>query len=111
LRLTGFATIENPDITRLEIASVHNVNLTTADESGTVAVEVTIDLTWTGNNDAATRIDHSIDAGHFRQERFETATINGTLTFGDNPLWPGGTAFTADDLESAVMGHANEILL
>jgi hypothetical protein len=105
--LTGFSTIVDPNITRLESASVDGVVVHLVDASGTVSIDVVVDLTWTGNDDATVRIDHQLDAGYFRQEWFETAQVSGSV---EDVIQPG-IAFTAADVTGATIGTANSIAL
>lgn len=63
----------------LDVSSV-----TLSDGSGT-SLDAEIHLVWVGNDDATVRIDHLFDFGYFRQERFETATVAGTVSFEKVP--------------------------
>lgn len=111
LHLSGFTPVEDPDITRLETATVEDVVVHLVDSTGTFSVDALVNLTWTGNDDAVVRIDHELDRRYFRQERYETAEVKGTVTFSDSDAWPGGIEFTASDANDVAIGTANEISL
>jgi len=64
-----------------------------------------------GNDAATVRIDHLFDFGYFRQERFETATVAGTVSFDESPLWDDQLTFTGDDAGIATIGTANSVSL
>ena len=103
--LECLTAVEDPDMDQLEHASLH-VNVPCD-----LGVSVAIDLEWTGNDDATVRIDHSV-SGYFRQERFETASVSGTLVFDPIPGWTEDElAFTGEDVTGAAIGTANEISL
>lgn len=105
--LTGETTGVDPNITRLGSATVDGVVVHLVDSTGTVSIDVVVDLTWSGNDDATVRIDHQLDAGYFRQERYETAQVSGSV---EDVIQPG-IAFTAGDVTGATIGTANEIAL
>lgn len=108
--LSGFTPGVDPDITRLESAAVRQVTVRLVDESGDISVDAVVDLTWAGNDDRTVRVDHG-NSGYFRQERFVTAQVAGTLVFLDSPVWAGGMNFTAADAYGATIGTASEISL
>ena len=106
LSLECFAAVEDPDMDRFEQASLH------VDVPCDLGVSAAINLEWTGNDDATVRIDHSLSDGYFRQERFETASVSGTLVFDPIPGWTEDElAFTGADVTGAAIGTANEISL
>ena len=105
--LEGFSTVEDPDMERLEHASL-DAAVTLSNGNG-VSVDALIDLEWTGNDDAMVGIGHQLDIGYFRQERFETAQIAGSIAFLPSQVWPDGIVFTQDDPYDAAIGTANEI--
>lgn len=107
LSLDCFTTVAEPDMDRLERAA-----LDVAGYLCTIAaVSAAADLEWTGNDDATVRIDHQLGVGSFRQERFETASVTGTLVIDPIPGWTDEIEFTADDLTGATIGTANQISL
>lgn len=107
-----------PDFERLDQAVLdvptmliceHWTDATPCDGS-TPYVAVEIHLTWVGNGDTAVRIAHDLVGGSFRQERYETAVVTGTVQFADTALWSDLT-LTGDDSHDVIIGTANEIAL
>ena len=107
LSMDCFTTVAEPDIDRLERAALHVGGYLCSIED----VSAAANLEWIGNDDATVRIDHQLGTGYFRQERFETASVSGTLVIDPIPGWTDEIAFTADDLTGATIGTANEISL
>jgi len=107
LSLDCFTTVAEPDIDRLERAALHVAGYLCSIED----VSAATDLEWTGNDDATVRIEHQLGTGSFRQERFETASVSGTLVIDPIPGWTDEIEFTADDLAGATIGTANQISL
>jgi hypothetical protein len=99
---------DGPDFARLEHASLDVTLVTLTDGVGS-SVDAEIHLDWVGNDDATVRIDHQLD-GYFRQERFETAFVSGTVELGASPFWTSLTV-TDDRTHDVVIGTANEISL
>ena len=100
---------DGPDFDRLEHASLDVALVTLTDGLGS-SVDAEVHLDWVGNDDATVRIDHQLDRGYFRQERFETATVSGTVELGASPFWTSLTV-TNDRTHDVVIGTANEISL
>ena len=98
-----------PDFERLDRA-VLDVSLVTLSDGLGTFVDAEIHLVWVGNDDATVRIGHDLATGSFRQERAESATVTGTLSFDASPFW-GDLTFTGDDAHDASIGTANEITL
>jgi hypothetical protein len=94
-----------PTIVELEEATIVNIVVVLYDADGNPVDTAEIDLTWHGNDDATTRIDHQRLAGYFRQERFETATLAGRVVLDS------GIHLAPSDAFSAVIGTANQISL
>lgn len=102
--LEGFAVVPEPDIERLEHASLDGFAVRLVDAANTVSVDSVIDLDWTRDGDATVLKDHQLDIGHFAQGREVTARVDGGITFGDSAVAAGGLAFAASDLEWAAIG-------
>ncbi len=98
-----------PDFDRLERAALDVSSVTLSDGSGTF-VDAEIHLLWVGTDDATVRIDHPLGVGYFRQERFKSATVTGTVRFDLSPYW-SDLAFAGDDAHDGRIGTANEISL
>lgn len=92
-------------IVALEEATLDEVAVPLLDAGGNLVDTANLDLTWRGNDDASTRIDHQLAVGFFRQERFETATLSGSIELG------GGVELGPDDAFGAVIGIARQISL
>jgi hypothetical protein len=54
------------------------------------------------------RIAHDLASGSFRQERYETASITGSVALADTAPWSRLT-LGADDANDVIIGTANEI--
>jgi hypothetical protein len=79
-------------------------------DGSTPNIAVELHLTWVGNGDTAISIGHDLGGRTFRQERFETAVVSGTVEFADSAWWSDLT-LTGENSHSATIGHANEISL
>jgi hypothetical protein len=100
---------DGPDFDRLERAAL-DVSLMTLSDGLSTFVDAEIHLVWVGNDDTTVRIGHDLETGSFRQERSESATVTGTVTFDASPVW-GDLVFTGDDAHDTSIGTANEITL
>jgi hypothetical protein len=108
--LYGFV-VAPPDITRLESASVGPFEMTIADASGELELEVAGSLEWTVAGREVTIIEHDQASRHVRSDRRAPAHVDGGLVVSDadGDVWPGG--FSLPTITDAWIGWANEIIL
>ena len=104
--LSGFTPCD-PNIVRFESARVDGVLVSLWDATHSVNIDVVVDLAWIGTGDTMVRIDHQADRGYYRQERFRSAEISGTV---QDPI-PDGISFTTADEHSGTIGTASEVSL
>lgn len=97
------------DFDRLDSASL-DVSLVTLSDGVGTSVNAEIHLDWIGQGSAEVRIDHQADAGYYRQERFRSASVTGTVELAASPFWSSLT-LTADQSHDVFIGTANEIAL
>jgi hypothetical protein len=108
LSLDCFTAVVEPDMDRLERAALDIAGYLCS----IAEVSAATNLEWTGNDDATVRIDHQLGIGSFRQERFETASVSGTLVLDPIPGWTDEIEFTGEnDFTGATIGTANAISL
>ncbi len=98
-----------PDFDRLDSASL-DVSLVTLSDGAGSSVDAEIHLDWLGQGPTEVRVDHQRDGGYYRQERFRSATVAGTVELGASSLWSGLT-LSGDQSHDVFIGTANEISL
>jgi len=111
IHLSGLTPVVDPDLIRLETATLEDVSVHLVDSTGAFSVDAVVNLSWAGNDNPVVRIDHELDLRYFRQERWETAEVTGTVVFSDSDVWDGGIAFDAGDANDVTIGTASEINL
>jgi hypothetical protein len=98
-----------PDFDRLEGASL-DVSLVTLSDGLGASVDAEIHLDWLGQGPTEVRIGHETDRDYYRQERFRSASVTGTVEIGPSPFWSSLT-LTGDQSHDVTIGTANEISL
>ena len=101
-----------PDMVTLERARVDTsfaLTGTSNCDPGDGAVLADIDLTWTGNDDTAVSIGKNLENGVFHQERFETATVDGTVTITAPSMWSEPVVLGPANLTQATIATATEV--
>jgi hypothetical protein len=98
-----------PAFDRLDSASL-DVSLVTLFDGVGTSVDAEIHLDWLGQGPTTARVDHQLDVGYYRQERFRSASVTGTVEFGASLFWSSLT-LTGDQSHDAIIGTANEITL
>lgn len=98
-----------PDFDRLERASL-DVSLVTLSDGLGGSVDAEIHLDWLGQGPTEARIGHQGDAGYYRQERYRSASVTGTVELAASPFW-SGLILSGDQSHDVFIGVANEISL
>ena len=107
--LSGLTTGVPPDIERLDSANLENLQVELFDADGNPRGHATVNLAWAGNGDVAIRIDHQLDNGYFRQERYETATVTGAVVISGTGAW--NATFVPENANDVTIGTASEVSL